>query len=82
MSARLRPCPACGRHYGDDPACPFCGSTSARMPVAPEWMLPEARPAPKYGGPPLVRAARLGALLLAVGLLVAAIAAALARLTR
>ncbi|MBX3270730.1 MAG: hypothetical protein KF729_10735 [Sandaracinaceae bacterium] len=77
MSARLRPCPGCGRHYGDEPACPFCGSAAPRMPVAPAWMLPEARPAPKYGGPPLVRTLRLATLLLVVGLAVGALAAAL-----
>ncbi|HJL20509.1 MAG TPA: hypothetical protein RMH99_32880 [Sandaracinaceae bacterium LLY-WYZ-13_1] len=68
MSDSLRPCSRCGRHARTDEArCPFCGAElpfGHRLPVVP---LREARPAPKYGAPPLVQASRWALLLAVVG---------------
>jgi hypothetical protein len=67
MTARLIPCRVCGRHFRDEPQCPFCGVERAPAPdaslrtVAAAMALVAglgaagcgARPqAAVYGGPP------------------------------
>lgn len=71
MTDHLRPCPRCARHARVDAhVCPFCGAAlpfTHRLPVI--GPLEEARPAPKYGGPPLRRPPVLGILLLVLAVI-------------
>ena len=67
MTEGLRRCPGCDRHVKrSERECPFCrASLPLSFPDLPLFAR-EARPAPKYGGPPLRRPTTwLGCLLLA-----------------
>ena len=79
--SQLTPCPNCRQHVRlSEATCPFCQAPLQGLIPEPLPNLPEViysvpayggpRLAPKYGGPPIVRAARLLLLVGGVGITV------------